>query len=334
MGRGDRRQGQDEGDRRLERRPPLRPPGRPARVLRQPAPALHGLEAAQRRAPRGGRPPEALDLRVRRPGRRDRQGASPTAPRKASTSASATPGSRRSFGRTWASSRPRARGSCPSSSRSRTSAATCTRTRRGRRTGRTRSRRWRTRRARLGRTYLVVTDHSHYLREGRMEAQSREIDKVQEGLGRFRLLKGVEANIRADGVGRRRRRGARHARLGDGLGALRLRQGPRPSACSRRWRTRTWTASATSPGRKLNRRGPADVDLERIVEKALETGTFLEINAQPDRLDLRDAHARLAGEAGVKIVISSDGASAAARSRTSSSASPRRGARGSGPIRS
>src|SRR5439155_21846325 len=60
------------------------------------------------------------------------------------------------------------------------------------------------------------------------------------------------------------------------------------------------------PGRKRNRRGPAGVDLERIVEKALETGTFLEINAQPDRLDLRDAHARLAGEAGVKIAISSD----------------------------
>jgi DNA polymerase (family X) len=59
-------------------------------------------------------------------------------------------------------------------------------------------------------------------------------------------------------------------------------------------------------GRKLNRRGPADFDLERVVEKALETGTFLEINAQPDRLDLRDAHARLAGEAGVKIAISSD----------------------------
>ena len=53
-------------------------------------------------------------------------------------------------------------------------------------------------------------------------------------------------------------------------------------------------------GRKLNRREPADVDIERVVEKALETGTFLEINAQPDRLDLRDAHARLAGEAGVQ----------------------------------
>ena len=41
-----------------------------------------------------------------------------------------------------------------------------------------------------------------------------------------------------------------------------------------------------------------DIDLERVIEKALETGTFLEINSQPDRLDLRDVHARAAREAG------------------------------------
>ncbi len=44
-----------------------------------------------------------------------------------------------------------------------------------------------------------------------------------------------------------------------------------------------------------------------MVESALSTGTFLEINSQPDRLDLRDANARLAGEAGLTLVISSDG---------------------------
>ena len=49
-----------------------------------------------------------------------------------------------------------------------------------------------------------------------------------------------------------------------------------------------------------------EIDLERVVEKAVETGTFLEINSQPDRLDLRDVNARLAGEAGVKVVVSSD----------------------------
>ena len=52
---------------------------------------------------------------------------------------------------------------------------------------------------RLGRSYLAVTDHSHYLREGRLEAQNRELDAVQERLGRFKLVRGIEVNIRANG---------------------------------------------------------------------------------------------------------------------------------------
>ena len=43
-----------------------------------------------------------------------------------------------------------------------------------------------------------------------------------------------------------------------------------------------------------------------MIETALATGTFLEINSQPDRLDLRDAHARAAGEAGVLVAVNSD----------------------------
>jgi DNA polymerase (family 10) len=48
------------------------------------------------------------------------------------------------------------------------------------------------------------------------------------------------------------------------------------------------------------------VNVERVVEKALEVGCFLEINGQPDRLDLRDVHARAAKEAGLKLVVTSD----------------------------
>ena len=59
-------------------------------------------------------------------------------------------------------------------------------------------------------------------------------------------------------------------------------------------------------GRRLLKRDGAPVDVERVVEKAAETGTALEINSQPDRLDLRDTHARLAGEAGVRIPITTD----------------------------
>jgi DNA polymerase (family 10) len=59
--------------------------------------------------------------------------------------------------------------------------------------------------------------------------------------------------------------------------------------------------------RKINTRPPSPIDIERVVEKALETGTFLEINSQPDRLDLTDVHARAAREAGLKVVVDSDG---------------------------
>jgi DNA polymerase (family 10) len=43
-----------------------------------------------------------------------------------------------------------------------------------------------------------------------------------------------------------------------------------------------------------------------VIEQALATGTFLEINSQPDRLDLPDVHARAAREAGLRLTISSD----------------------------
>jgi DNA polymerase (family 10) len=59
-------------------------------------------------------------------------------------------------------------------------------------------------------------------------------------------------------------------------------------------------------GRLLNRRPPYDVDLEAVIEAAARTGTFLEINANPWRLDLDDQHAAAARRAGVKLVISTD----------------------------
>src|SRR5207248_5247414 len=59
-------------------------------------------------------------------------------------------------------------------------------------------------------------------------------------------------------------------------------------------------------GRRIGKRGPRDIDVARVLEKAHETGVFLEINGQPDRLDLPDVHVRAAKEAGLKLVVSSD----------------------------
>jgi DNA polymerase (family 10) len=59
-------------------------------------------------------------------------------------------------------------------------------------------------------------------------------------------------------------------------------------------------------GRLIERRAAYAIDLDRVIEKAAETGTFLEINGNPDRRDLNDVYAKAAGEAGVTLLIDSD----------------------------
>ncbi len=156
-----------------------------------------------------------------------------------------------------------------------------------------------------GYAYLAITDHSHYLRDGRLEAQAEELASLNARLKPFRLLHGVEVNIRANGT----------LDFPDGtLAGLDWVVASIHSAFSTT-PTERLLAAIESPhvdcighltGRKLNRRAPMDVDLERVFAGAVETGTALEINSQPDRLDLRDADARLAGERGVRITVSTD----------------------------
>jgi DNA polymerase (family 10) len=156
-----------------------------------------------------------------------------------------------------------------------------------------------------GYAFLAVTDHSHYLREGRLEAQNREIDALNERLGRFRLLKGIEVNIRADGT----------LDVDDETLAERDWVVASLHTAFDKSPTERVLEAMANPhvdcighltARKINRRGPADIDLGRVFEASPATKTFLEINSQPDRLDLRDAHARAAAEAGVLLTISSD----------------------------
>jgi DNA polymerase (family X) len=160
----------------------------------------------------------------------------------------------------------------------------------------------------LGRRYVAICDHAKRLKEGRLERQADEIAALNERSSGIRVLSGVEVDVRADGT----------LDLGDDFLAERdwvmasIHSGfdqPRDSL------TKRLLAAMENPhvdcighptGRKLNRRDAYDVDFEAVLEGALETGTFLEINSQPDRLDLIDTHARAAGEAGVGVVVSTD----------------------------
>jgi DNA polymerase (family 10) len=152
-----------------------------------------------------------------------------------------------------------------------------------------------------GYQYLAITDHPR----GRFAEQDVEIDALNERLKPFRILRGIEVNIRIDGS----------LSLPDDVLAERDWVMASLHAAFDRNGTERVLAAMENPhvdcighltARKINIRGPGDVDVERVVEKALETGTFLEINSQPNRLDLRDMHARLAGEAGVKIAVNTD----------------------------
>ncbi len=162
-----------------------------------------------------------------------------------------------------------------------------------------------------GYAYLAVTDHSHYLRDGRLERQAEEIAALNEQLAPFRLLRGIEVNIRADGS---------LDVPDDVLAGLEWVVASLHTSFDRS-PTERILAAVENPhvdcighltGRRLSRRAGADVDVERVVERAAATATALEIDAQPDRLDLRDVHARLAGEAGVPVCVDSDAHSAAA----------------------
>ena len=153
--------------------------------------------------------------------------------------------------------------------------------------------------------FICITDHSHYLREGRLEAQWKEIADVNSRIAGIRVLRGIELNIRADGS---------LDVVDDVLAELDWVVASLHTSFDRSPTERILGAMDNPhvdcighlTGRRLRKREGAPVDVERVVERAVATGTALEINSQPDRLDLRDTHARLAGEAGVKIPINTD----------------------------
>ena len=121
----------------------------------------------------------------------------------------------------------------------------------------------------------------------------------------IRLLKGIEVNIKADGS--LDVPDEELARLDWVVASLHAGSTTsRPPGCSQRWKTPTSTASAIRRGARSDAVPGSALDFERVVAKALETGTFLEINSQPDRLDLSDVHARAVAEAGLRVVVDSD----------------------------
>ena len=135
------------------------------------------------------------------------------------------------------------------------------------------------------------------------------IDGLNEGLKGIVLLKGIEARIPENG--RLDLSDGMLARLDLVIGAVHehfnLPRARQTARLLRAMDSRCFSILAHPGGRLLPEREACDVDMERVVRAARERGCFLELNSQPQRLDLADIHCRIAKSEGVLICINSGG---------------------------
>jgi len=167
---------------------------------------------------------------------------------------------------------------------------------------------------RLGRDYLAITDHSGYIgvTEGldadELAEHIAEIERLNEEMDDFKLLKSVEVDVLEDGS----------LDLPDKIlekldlvvfavhSHFDLPSDQQTERIIRAMDNPYCNILAHPTGRKIGKRPAYHVDMGRLMDAALERGCFLELNAQPDRLDLNDAQCRMAKNRGLKVAISTD----------------------------
>ncbi|MDR3466851.1 MAG: DNA polymerase/3'-5' exonuclease PolX [Xanthobacteraceae bacterium] len=170
-----------------------------------------------------------------------------------------------------------------------------------------------------GYAYIAITDHSrrvtvaHGLDPARLARQIDQIDRLNAKLEGFTVLKGIEVDILADG----------HLDLPDSvLGRLDLvvaavhsrfdlSRTEQTERIIRAMDNRHVSIVAHPTGRLIGEREPYAVDLEKVFAAAHQRGCHMELNADPDRLDLADVNVQAAKAAGIKLAISTDSHSTA-----------------------
>ena len=165
-----------------------------------------------------------------------------------------------------------------------------------------------------GYEYIALTDHSrrvamaHGLDPARLSRQSREIDRLNAKLLGLTVLKGIEVDILKDG--RLDLPDASLAKLDIVIASIHsFFDLPRQAQTERMIRAinNPYVSIVGHPtGRLIGEREPYDLDMEAVFAAARARGVCLEINSQPDRLDLNDMHVHAAKQAGVKLAISTD----------------------------
>lgn len=166
----------------------------------------------------------------------------------------------------------------------------------------------------IGLKYLAITDHSrrvamaHGLDPKRLREQWREIERAAKLVKGIAVLRGIEVDILDDGS----------LDLPDNVlseldwvvASVHYKLEQNPAEMTRRLikaiRNRNVDVIGHPSGRLLGHREPSEFDFAEILRVAREEGCALEVDSQPDRLDLTDTACLVAKRAGVKIVISSD----------------------------
>ncbi len=166
----------------------------------------------------------------------------------------------------------------------------------------------------LGYSYVAITDHSVSSRvagglsENALLKQCAIIDSLNQRLKGFRVLKGAEVDILP--TGKLDFDDDILAQLDIVIASVHSSFGMKKEAMTERMikalHNKYVTFIAHPTGRLLNRRVPYEIDVEKLITAAAETGKVLELNSYPDRLDLNAQHCRLAKEKGVKIAINTD----------------------------
>ncbi|MBD3242980.1 MAG: DNA polymerase/3'-5' exonuclease PolX [Chitinivibrionales bacterium] len=165
-----------------------------------------------------------------------------------------------------------------------------------------------------GYRYLAITDHSQRLTVARGLDKKRlkklidEIDTLNGTLSDFRVLKGIELDILDNGK----------LDLPDDIlkeldltvcsvhSKFKLSRREQTERIVRAMDNRYFTILGHPTGRMINERPPYDIDMEQIIRAAHDRGCFLEVNGQPERLDLSDTYCKAAKEAGVKLSVATD----------------------------
>jgi DNA polymerase (family 10) len=168
---------------------------------------------------------------------------------------------------------------------------------------------------RRGYRYMAICDHSvsmgiaHGLNRERLEKQIEEIEAINHKLRDFKVLRGIEVDIKSNGELDLDEDVLK--RLDWVVAAVHSKFTQSEAEMTRRIIKAIEDPNvdiiAHPTGRIIGKREPYQVDMEKVMDACKANAKLLELNAYPERLDLSDIHCRKAKEKGVKLAISTDG---------------------------